>query len=250
MLIFALVSMASQKKAIGSFHFVTPNVQVMNKIVLIVAGGNGTRMQSAVPKQFMLLQSLPLLMYSLNIFHIYDATMEIRLVLPENEIDSWKQLCLLHNFQLEHTLFSGGETRFHSVKNGLNNIQSPSLIAVHDGVRPLVSQATIANCFRMAEELGTAIPVTPVKESIRKIYEDDSVAEDRTLYRLVQTPQVFHSDILLNAYNAEYKAVFTDDASVVESAGFKIYITDGNEENIKITTPRDMLIAEAFLNSP
>jgi 2-C-methyl-D-erythritol 4-phosphate cytidylyltransferase len=222
---------------------------MMKKIALIVAGGNGTRMQSSVPKQFMLLKNLPILMYSVSIFHSLDNTTEIRIVLPENEIGTWKELCKQYKFEIEHSVFAGGETRFHSVKNGLADIQTASLIAVHDGVRPLVSAATITNCFKMAEELGTAIPVIPVNESVRKINEEDSIAEDRTLYRLVQTPQIFHSDILLDAYNVEYKQTFTDDASVVESAGFKIYITDGNEENIKITTPKDILLAEALLNT-
>ncbi len=220
----------------------------MKRIALIAAGGNGTRMQSSVPKQFMLLKNLPVLMYSLNVFHSYDETIEIRVVLPESEMGPWEELCKQYKFDVKHILLPGGETRFHSVKNGLQNIQTPSLVAVHDGVRPLVNTMTIANCFKMAEEFGTAIPVVRVNESIRKINEDDSLAEDRTLYRLVQTPQVFQSDILLDSYNAEYKPIFTDDASVVESAGFKIYITDGNEENIKITTPKDMFLAEALLN--
>jgi 2-C-methyl-D-erythritol 4-phosphate cytidylyltransferase len=221
----------------------------MKKVTLIVAGGTGIRMQSAVPKQFMLLNNLPVLMHTINVFHAFDKAMEIRLALPENEMNAWKQLCTDYHFQKKYTLVSGGETRFHSVKNCLNDISKPSLIAVHDGVRPLVNQTTIANCFKMAEEFGTAIPVIPVKESIRKMNENDSVAEDRTLYRIVQTPQVFHSDILINAYDVEYKESYTDDASVVENAGFKIYVTDGNEENIKITRPIDLLIAEALLQN-
>jgi 2-C-methyl-D-erythritol 4-phosphate cytidylyltransferase len=221
----------------------------MKKIVLIVAGGTGVRMQSSVPKQFILLNNLPVLMHTIHAFHSYDKTMEIKLALPESESETWKQLCKDYHFNINHSVVSGGETRFHSVKNSLNDIPTPSLIAVHDGVRPLVNQTTIANCFKMAEEFGTAIPVVPIKESIRKIIENDSLAEDRTLYRSVQTPQVFHSDILINAYNTEYRESFTDDASVVENAGFKIYITDGNEDNIKITRPIDLLIANVLLSN-
>ncbi len=221
----------------------------MKKIALIVAGGTGNRMQSQTPKQFMLLKNIPVLMYSLNAFIAYDNTIEIRVVLPENEMNAWQKLCTEHNFKIKHSLFPGGETRFHSVKNGLLNIAKPSLIAVHDGVRPLVNTSTIANCFKIAEEFGTAIPVVPVEESIRRVVENDTVAEDRASYRLVQTPQVFNSDILMDAYNTEYRPNYTDDATVVEGAGFKIYVAEGNEENIKITTPKDMIIVEALLNN-
>ena len=219
----------------------------MKKIALIVAGGTGVRMQSSVPKQFMVLKNLPILMHAINAFYTYDSSLEIRVALPENEMDSWKQLCMEYHFKKKHTLVSGGETRFHSVKMSLTDIPKPSLVAVHDGVRPLVNPATIANCYKIAGEFGTAIPVVPVNESIRKVNEDDSIAEDRSLYRIVQTPQVFHSDILINSYNVEFKQSFTDDASVVENAGFKIYITEGNEENIKITRPIDLLIADAIM---
>lgn len=186
-------------------------------------------------------------MYSINAFNVYDSSIQIRVALPESEMETWKQLCSEYKFTVEHTLFPGGETRFHSVKNGLQNIPKQSLVAIHDGVRPLVSTKTIANCFKTAEEFGTAIPVISIDESIRKVQENDSVAEDRSAFKLVQTPQVFQSDILLDAYNTEYRQNFTDDATVVESAGFKIYITEGNEENIKITTAKDLIIAEALL---
>jgi 2-C-methyl-D-erythritol 4-phosphate cytidylyltransferase len=197
----------------------------------------------------MLLKDEPILMHSIKSFYTFDNNMEIRIVLPESVIDSWKVLCQKYNFSINHKIFSGGETRFHSVKNGLQSLEIPCLIAIHDGVRPLVSQNTISNCFKMAEEMGTAVPVIAVKESLRKIIEEDSIAEDRSAFRLVQTPQIFHSDILLNAYNTEYRTTFTDDAGVVESAGFKIYITDGNEENLKITTPKDLLLAEALISN-
>lgn len=219
----------------------------MKKIAIIVAGGAGNRMQSETPKQFMLLKNLPVLMHSINSFFNYDNNLELRLVLPESEIEEWQNLCNEFNFNIKHEVFTGGETRFHSVKNGLNEISSPSIIAIHDGVRPLVSENTISNCFDLAEQQGTAIPVLPVTESIREVIEEDSFARQRTNYRKVQTPQVFQSELLIDAYNAGYEEDFTDDASVVEKAGYKIYLAEGNEENIKITTPLDLVIAKALL---
>jgi 2-C-methyl-D-erythritol 4-phosphate cytidylyltransferase len=221
----------------------------MKKIALIVAGGTGTRMETPALKQFVLLNNLPVLMHTINVFYGYDNTIDIRIALPEDQIETWQSLCDDYQFKIKHSIVPGGETRFHSVKNGLAEIPVPSLIAVHDGVRPLVSKATITNCFNLAEEAGTAIPVVKVKESIRKIVESDSVYEDRNLYRIVQTPQVFHSDILLNAYETDYNESFTDDAGVVENAGFKIYITEGNEENIKITRPIDLVLADAIMRN-
>ncbi len=219
----------------------------MNKIAIIVAGGAGNRMQSETPKQFMFLQKRPVLMHSINSFFNYNNNLELRLVLPESEIETWQYLCNELDFKIKHKIFAGGETRFHSVKNGLKDISSPSLIAIHDGVRPLVSESTISNCFDLAEQQGTAIPVMPLTESIREVIEEDSFAKQRIHYRRVQTPQVFQSDLLLDAYNAEYEEDFTDDASVVEKAGYKIYLAEGNEENIKITTPLDLVIAEALI---
>jgi len=186
-------------------------------------------------------------MHCINSFFKYDNNLELRLVLPESEIEEWKNLCNEFKFNIKHEVFAGGETRFHSVKNGLNNISSPSIVGIHDGVRPLVSESTISNCFELAEQQGTAIPVLPLTESIREVAEEDSFARQRTLYRKVQTPQVFQSELLLDAYNTEYEEDFTDDASVVEKAGYKIYLAEGNEENIKITTPLDLVIARALL---
>ncbi|MBA7521282.1 2-C-methyl-D-erythritol 4-phosphate cytidylyltransferase [subsurface metagenome] len=218
----------------------------MKKIVLIAAGGSGNRMQSGTPKQFMLLHNLPILMHSINRFYNYDNKLELRLVLPEEEIETWKKLCGKYKFKIKHLLFAGGETRFHSVKNGLKDIAGSSLVAIHDGVRPLVSKKTISNCFKMAEKEGTAIPVIPITESIRRVDQVDSVAEPRALFRLVQTPQIFQSELLLDAYNTDYKEIFTDDAVVVEKAGYKIYLAEGNEENIKITSLTDLPIAETL----
>jgi 2-C-methyl-D-erythritol 4-phosphate cytidylyltransferase len=220
----------------------------MKKIAIIVAGGIGKRMNSSIPKQFMLLKDKPILMHTLEKFYTYDNTIELRLVLPPSLVETWDVLCTKYNFNICHMLCKGGEHRFHSVKNGLSDISSPSLVAIHDGVRPLVSLSTIANCFNMAEKNGTAIPVLKLTESIRRVKGKSSVAEDRTLFRSVQTPQVFQSEIILNAYNSSYKEAFTDDASVVENSGKEIFLTEGNEENIKITSPQDLLVAEILYN--
>ncbi|MBN1597168.1 MAG: 2-C-methyl-D-erythritol 4-phosphate cytidylyltransferase [Bacteroidales bacterium] len=219
----------------------------MKTIALIVAGGAGKRMNSSTPKQFLLLNNLPVLMHTINAFYGYDKQMEIRIVLPEDETETWDKLCKEYNFKTEHKIFKGGETRFHSVKNGLEGIGKSLLVAVHDGVRPLVSKQTLENCIKTAEEYGSAVPVVDLTESIRKVENHDSVALNRNFYKLVQTPQVFQSDVLLDAYNIEYEDDFTDDASVVEKAGYKIYLAEGNRENIKITVPQDIEIAQVLL---
>ena len=222
----------------------------MKKIAIIVAGGTGRRMNSGIPKQFMLLDNKPILMRTIEVFYKSDISMEIRLVLPGEETGTWDQLCQEYNFTLKHTILSGGETRFHSVLNGLTGINKPSLIAIHDGVRPLVSKKTIDDCFKTAGENGTAVPVMPFKESIREVLGEDSVSRSRRMFRIVQTPQIFQSEILLDSYDTEYQESFTDDASVVEHGGYKIYLCEGNEENIKITSPRDLQIAKILLLQP
>lgn len=221
---------------------------MVKKIVIIVAGGLGRRMNSEIPKQFLILNKKTVLMHTMGVFYDYDPGMEIRLVLPAEEKETWKQLCEEYSFSIKHTIFPGGETRFYSVLNGLRDIDTPSIIAIHDGVRPLVSRKTINDCFVTAEENGTAIPVLPISESIREVIGEDSVSRTREKYRVVQTPQIFQSEILLDAYNSEFQESFTDDASVVEHAGYKIYLADGNEENIKITSPLDLRIAEVLFD--
>ncbi len=221
---------------------------MIRKIAIIVAGGVGRRMNSEIPKQFITLHSKPVLMHTLQVFYNYDPNMEIRVVLPAEEKETWEQLCSEYSFSIKHTILTGGETRFHSVLNGLEGIDTPSIIAIHDGVRPLVSTKTINDCFVTAEENGTAIPVMPIAESIREVVGEDSVSRTREMYRVVQTPQIFQSEILLDAYNTEFQESFTDDASVVEHAGYKIYLADGNEENIKITSPLDIRIAEVLFD--
>lgn len=221
----------------------------MNKLVLIVAGGSGVRMKSEIPKQFLLIHNQPVLMHCINRFYEFDNNPEIRVVLPQLQIDSWKTLCKKYNFTLPHTIYPGGDTRFQSVKNGLVNIPDKTLVAIHDGVRPLVSHGTLERCFNEAEKNGAVVPVIGLNDSIRKMSGEYSTAEDRFLYRLVQTPQVFTSEILRKAYASEYKEMFTDDASVVEAAGFKVFLARGNSENIKITSPNDIFLAEALLNA-
>jgi 2-C-methyl-D-erythritol 4-phosphate cytidylyltransferase len=222
----------------------------LKKSVIIVAGGNGSRMKSDRPKQFIELLGKPVLMYTLEAFNRFDSNMEVIVVLPAEQIAYWEQLCLNYDFPLRHRVVAGGETRFQSVKNGLSALSSCDLVAIHDGVRPLVSQTTIENCFSLAEKQGTAIPVLPVVESLREGSMEESVPVNRSLYYSVQTPQIFSTSTLLKAYEQPYDHLFTDDASVVERAGFNVSLVEGNRENIKITHPVDLKIAEYFLSLP
>jgi len=224
----------------------------LKKCVIIVAGGRGLRMGSDIPKQFMVVARKPILMHTIENFMHWDPTIRMVLVLPENHIPYWESLCHQYDFKTEHHLAVGGETRYHSVKSGLKHIGDAQLIGIHDGVRPFVSRQTIEGCFRAAEEEGAAIPVLQVVESIRKIEENNpsrSISLPRTQYRTVQTPQVFQSIIIQKAYELPYSSRFTDDASVVEAAGYPVTLVEGNRENIKITTPMDLEIARLLLNS-
>lgn len=221
----------------------------MKKYVLIVAGGKGLRMGHDLPKQFIPIGGKPLLMHTLNVFYQWDAEAELLLVLPESHQSYWRLLCEELNFTVEHKVINGGETRFHSVLNGLSQIKEPGVIAVHDGVRPFVNADVISACFAKAVIAGAAIPVVPIVDSIRKIEGEKSFAVDRNLYRAVQTPQVFVSDFLLAAYKQPYSESFTDDASVVEAAGGRIELVDGNKENIKITTSADLEYARILLET-
>jgi len=217
------------------------------KTAIIVAGGKGERMNAEIPKQFLEIHGKPILMHTLEVFRRYDASMELILVLPSVQIEFWKELCKKHAFDIPHQIVSGGQTRFQSVKNGLKATRSNLLIAVHDGVRPLVSIDTIERCFDEAEKSGAAIPVIDLVESIRQISENESSSVDRSAYKLVQTPQVFESELLKKAYEQEFTPLFTDDASVVEALGTKIQLVEGNRENIKITTEFDLKIAESLI---
>lgn len=216
--------------------------------ILIVAGGRGTRMGGPQPKQFLELAGRPVLMHTLEAFDRWDASARLIVVLPEDQIDTWKRLCEAHVFSRIHRVVAGGETRFHSVRNGLGAVASNGLIAVHDGVRPLVAPSVIAACFAAAADGGAAVPVVPVVESVREVDADGgSRPVDRTRFRVVQTPQVFRADVLRAAYCLPYDPRFTDDASVAEASGVAIRLVPGNRENIKLTTPMDLLLAEQLM---
>lgn len=219
----------------------------ITKHLIVVAGGKGLRMGTEIPKQFIPILGKPILMHTLEIFSQVYSNINIILVLPIHQKDYWNKLCLDYQFTLSHQITNGGETRFHSVKNGLKLISSDGLIAVHDAVRPLVSKNTIINCFNMAAEKGNAIPYVPINESIRRILGEHNSSVLRSEYVAIQTPQVFDSLQLKEAYHQDFSEEFTDDASVVEKMARKIYLVEGNVENIKITTPRDLKIAEVLM---
>ena len=221
----------------------------MNRSVIIVAGGSGSRMGGDVPKQFMLLAGRPILMHTIEAFHKFDNQMNIVLVLPAGQHDYWRKLCTEHSFnKIDYQLVDGGATRFHSTLNGLAKVPADGIVAVHDGVRPLVSQATLQRCFSAAEQCKAAVPAIPVNESVRQIESDGgNHAVDRSSYVLVQTPQVFDAQTLHSAFAQPYDPLFTDDASVVERMGVKVSIVEGNFENIKITRPVDLVLAEALM---
>ncbi len=219
----------------------------MQKYIIIVAGGKGERMQSKMPKQFVEVAGKPVLLHTFNAFTDYFGKAEFVLVLPGMEIGHWKHICYNFQFDLKYQLIEGGPTRFHSVKNGLSVVPNDALVAIHDAVRPFVSLQTLQNCFKMAAVHGSAIPVVPVTDTIRRVENGINVPEDRSKFRIVQTPQVFYSILLKKAYNRNYDPTFTDDASVFEAAGNQLRLVDGNAENIKITCPVDLGFARFLL---
>lgn len=219
----------------------------MKHTALIVAGGKGLRMGSELPKQFLPIGGKPVLMHTLEAFRRFDPEIDLILVLPEEQQDYWKQLCDRHHFTLRHLIANGGETRFHSVRNGLALISGGGLVGVHDGVRPFVSQEVIRRCYDRAATEKAVIPVVDVVETVRQVTESGSRTVNRDDYKLVQTPQVFDSDLLRRAYAQDFMPFFTDDASVVEAMGVPVYLVEGNRENIKLTTPFDLKIATALL---
>ena len=216
----------------------------MKKHIIIVAGGKGLRMGGDIPKQFLPVGGKPVLMRTLEAFHAYDVSMQLILVLPVSQQAYWKQLCAEYQFDLAHEIADGGETRFHSVKNGLSLVKEDGLVGVHDGVRPFVSQEVIARCYEEAVSLKAVIPVIGVVETVRHLTGEGSETVPRDQYKLVQTPQVFEVALLRRAYEQVYTELFTDDASVVEALGEKVYLVEGNRENIKLTTPFDLKLAE------
>jgi len=225
---------------------------VRENYIIIVAGGKGTRMGAEIPKQFLILNEKPVLMHTIESFYNYDSTFKIILVLPEEQRNYWNELCEKFDFKINHIVVSGGETRFHSVKNGLDIVsEKNAIIGIHDGVRPLVSFDVIGRCFDKASEKGAAFPVIPIVETLRKkIGNDNSITVNRADYCLVQTPQVFNYEIIKKAYQQEYSDTFTDDVSVVESLKeYPVYEVEGSRENIKITTPIDLFIAEKLMDA-
>lgn len=216
----------------------------MKKHIIIVAGGKGLRMGGDIPKQFLPVCGKPVLMRTLEAFRTYDPSIHIVLVLPVSQQTYWKELCWTYRFELAHDIADGGETRFHSVMNGLVLVEGDGLVGVHDGVRPFVSQEVIARCYEEASRQKAVIPVVGVVETVRHLTDEGSETVPRDQYRLVQTPQVFDAALLRRAYQQEYTALFTDDASVVEALGEKVHLVEGNRENIKLTTPFDLKLAE------
>lgn len=219
----------------------------MKKYAVIVAGGSGSRMGSELPKQFMTLRGKPIIYYSVNAFLDAYDDIQIIVVVPEAYMDKAKKLVKGFFNGVHISLVIGGDTRFQSVKNGLTEVAEESIVFVHDGVRCLLTTDLIHRCYDTAFASGSAIPVIPSKDSVRLLKEDNSEVIERDKVMLVQTPQTFHSKILLPAYQIDYKEKFTDEATVVEAYGLKVSLVEGEENNIKITRPVDLIIADTIL---
>ena len=220
----------------------------MKRYVIIVAGGSGQRMGSSVPKQFLKINNDIILMKSIRAFYEYDSSIEIIIALPENQISQWGNLCAENDFTVKHTIVKGRQTRYHSVKNALEKTGNSGIIAVHDGVRPLVSQTTIDMVYEIASINGNAIPYIDIVDSVRFVDSGANKPVDRNKYKLIQTPQAFDCRIIKQAYKQEWEEFFTDDASIVEKSGTGINLVPGNIENIKITSKIDLKIAETLCN--
>jgi 2-C-methyl-D-erythritol 4-phosphate cytidylyltransferase len=221
----------------------------MREFAIIVAGGSGTRMGSAVSKQYLEVGNKPILMHTLSRFYKYSVDLDLILVIPPGDFILWKKLCEQYGLSIPHKLVAGGASRFQSVKNGLATIMAAEgLVAIHDGVRPFVSQEVITKGYKEARETGSAIAVIPLKDSIRKINDEGrSISRNRDFFRLVQTPQTFLLSKIKTAFDVEEKAIFTDDATVYEDQGWLVHLIEGNPGNIKITTPEDMEYAEFII---
>ena len=214
--------------------------------VIITAGGIGKRMKSTLPKQFLLINEKPVLMHTIEQFYKFDPSSQLIVTLPEDWLDYWEALCVELNFSIQHRVVSGGKERYHSIKNALRYSQH-DLIAVHDGVRPLVSNEVLERVFSEAKKAAAVIPVIPVNESMRHVKEGKSSVVDRDQFVIVQTPQVFKQEVLRAAYEQEFHEGVTDDAGLVEASGVEIELVEGNTENIKITNQSDLKYAEMFL---
>jgi 2-C-methyl-D-erythritol 4-phosphate cytidylyltransferase len=216
---------------------------------LIVAGGKGTRIKSNVPKQFLELNGLPVLMHTIAAFYRYSEKINVIVVIPEDDFPVWQQLCSKHLFHKPVVLQKGGDTRFQSVKYGLSRISGDGLVAIHDGVRPMVNEDIIGASFRLAAVHKSAVASVRLKESIRITDQDTTRSVDRSRFRLIQTPQTFQVELIRKAYESKEDPSLTDDASVAERAGHLISLFEGSYENIKITTHEDLIIAEALLKN-
>lgn len=217
----------------------------MKRFAVVVAAGQGTRMKGILPKQFLLLSGKPVLMHTLSVFQ--KAEIETIVVMHRDYIHHWENLCKEYQFNFNHKIIVGGDTRAQSVKNGIDNLQDDSLVAIHDAARPLISLNMLNLLFAAAEKYGASIPVIPVKDTLRIVSDNESKTVSRDDYRAVQTPQVFRTNELKLAFNINGFEQFTDEASLYESSGKKVYLIAGEETNIKLTVPSDLVFAEAFL---
>ncbi|MFW6218521.1 MAG: 2-C-methyl-D-erythritol 4-phosphate cytidylyltransferase [Bacteroidota bacterium] len=225
----------------------------MQKVVIIVAGGKGKRMRTDLPKQFLLLDGIPVIMRTITNFHQFDPGIRILVVLPEDHLEYWEKLKRKFDFNISHEVTSGGNTRFHSVKNGLSLLDNPPeecIVGIHDAVRPLTSSDLLNRCYNGAAEMGNAIPAIEINESIRKIDDTKNYPLSRNSIRVIQTPQVFNLYQLKGAYDISYRETFTDDASVAEYSGYPVHLVEGDHYNLKITHPFDLLVAETLLKTP
>jgi len=219
----------------------------VKQAVIFVAGGTGTRMGSPLPKQFLTLNNTPILIHTLRNFFSFNRNFEMIVVMHHDYISFWKELCLQFENVPEHTVVAGGEERFHSVKNGIEAVSSDvKHIAIHDAVRPLVSHETLTRCFNTLNEHNAVVPAIPINDSIREVHGILNKSVDRSLYKRIQTPQCFESMVLKEAYSKPFSPLFTDDASVVEAIGHSVFLVEGNLENIKITSPIDLIVGESL----
>lgn len=225
-----------------------------NRATIITAGGSGQRMKNDIPKQFILLGNIPILMHTIRAFHLFDPKMKIVVSLPKEHFEYWKKLTEKHNFNIQVKIVEGGKTRFHSISNALKEVQDSQLVAIHDGVRPFVSKEMIAQAFETAKNHHSAVPVCQAIESTRMLIDNYKTSVPRHKIFNVQTPQCFHTQKILEAYGKGYNEKYTDDASVFEDSFGELSFFEGISENLKITNPIDLAVAESYLdylsNSP
>ena len=225
----------------------SPIIAYMKYYAVIVAGGSGNRMQSRQPKQFLELTGLPILMHTLDAFYNCSLNIEIILVLPSDHVNTWKALTTKHQFDTPHLIAEGGATRYDSVKNGLDQINGNGIVAIHDGARPLVTSDVIHRTVDEAQKSGSGIAAVQVKDSIRQVVSGQNKSVDRSEFYAVQTPQTFEVQLIKKAFAASKSNLFTDDATVAEASGVKVTLVEGSYDNIKITTPEDLVVAEKIL---